>query len=262
MTGAHRHLLVIGAQRSGTTALQHLLATHPEVSMARPQRPEPKVFLDPTIVDRGADWYREHWFEEPTSPVLYVEKSTSLIEVPAAAQRAREVLGDDDVRVLAQLRDPVERAVSNWRFSAAHGLEARPLETALSESMDGSPDWDPTRTSVSPYSYLERGRYAEHLAPWWDAFGDRVRVQFTAEMDAEPATVIVELLDWLGLDPTAIHPEPPAVNTSHGPRPTLSDSLVTELRGYFADSDRELAQRIGRPLPWPSVAAPSPTGTR
>ena len=39
-----RHLLVIGAQRSGTTYLHSMLEAHPDVAMAQPPRPEPKVF--------------------------------------------------------------------------------------------------------------------------------------------------------------------------------------------------------------------------
>ena len=44
-SGVTRHLLVIGAQRCGTTYLHDLLDAHPEIAMARPARPEPKVFL-------------------------------------------------------------------------------------------------------------------------------------------------------------------------------------------------------------------------
>ena len=63
-----------------------------------------------------------------------------------------------------QLRDPVARAVSNWQLSTAHGLETRPLEQALVENLDGpARRGTPATTSVSPYAYLERGRYAEQL---------------------------------------------------------------------------------------------------
>ena len=50
---AHRHLLVVGAQRCGTTYLATALDAHPDVAMARPSRPEPKVFNDASLSALG-----------------------------------------------------------------------------------------------------------------------------------------------------------------------------------------------------------------
>ena len=123
-----RHLLVIGAQRCGTTYLHDLLAAHPRIAMARPARPEPKVFLSDELAGRGVEWYRATYFGHVTDEDLLGEKSTSYLEYPEAAERAAAVLGDP--LVLVQLRDPVQRAVSHWAFSSDEGLETRPLETA------------------------------------------------------------------------------------------------------------------------------------
>jgi hypothetical protein len=49
-----RHLLVVGAQRCGTTYLNDALVAHKEVAMASPMRPEPKVFLRPEPVDAAS----------------------------------------------------------------------------------------------------------------------------------------------------------------------------------------------------------------
>ena len=94
--------------------------------MAEPARPEPKVFLDPEQVARGPEWYRATYFPHARSGQLLGEKSTSYLDVPAAADAARRVLGDP--MVLVQLRDPVARAVSHWSFSTEQGLERRPLD--------------------------------------------------------------------------------------------------------------------------------------
>ena len=71
---------------------------------------------------------------------------------------------------LVLLRDPVQRALSNWRFSTDHGLETRPVEEALRADLDGEQPWDPAATSVSPFAYVRRGRYADHLPPWTSTF--------------------------------------------------------------------------------------------
>ena len=243
-----RHLLVVGAQRCGTTAVTRLLDGHPDITMARPARPEPKVFCDPDAAARGASWYRARYFGHAAPGQLLGEKSTSYLEDPEAPRRAAAVLGE--VGVLAVLRDPLQRAVSNWRFSTEHGLESRPLEVALRENLEGTRDWDRDATSVSPFAYLERGRYVAYLRPWTTTFPDTVHVAFLPEL-VEGGTAVTDLWRALGVSPTR-GPQrlEVAANRSEGPRPALSEDLVVKVRAYHASSDRELASLLGRPVPW------------
>lgn len=243
-----RHLLVIGAQRCGTTYLSGLLDAHPQITMARPARPEPKVFLSDESVDKGLAWYRDTYFAHATTESLLGEKSTSYIEDPVAAVRARKVLGEAEIVVL--LRDPVERAVSNWRFSTDNGLEQRPLVDALLQNLTSGTDWDEQRTSVSPFAYLERGRYADYLPAWSAAFPSKTHVLFLQELRTDDAAV-GKLYAALGVDAGF---RPPArderVNQSLEPTPELAPELVERLRGYFAASDAALGRLVGRDLPW------------
>ena len=250
-----RHLLVIGAQRCGTTYLQSLLEAHPEITMARPARPEPKVFLSDESVDRGRDWYRGTFFAHATDERLLGEKSTSYIEVPEAADRAYRVLGDDTV-VLALLRDPVARAVSNWRFSTDNGLEERPLETALRENLDHAAEWDSASTSVSPFAYLERGRYEQHLEPWFAVFPRNLRVVFLQDLlDRDEA--LGTLYEHLGVDPDFRPATREQLNESTEPISSLPPDLVSAMRTYFHDHDLALSRRLGRRLPWPPEQPPT-----
>ena len=243
-----RHLLVIGAQRCGTTSVHALLEGHPEIAMARPARPEPKVFCSAAASARGAEWYRSAFFAHAAPGQLLGDKSTSYLEDPEAPARAARMLGE--VQVLAVLRDPVARAVSNWRFSTEHGLESRPLEVALRENLSGPTAWDATRTSVSPFAYLERGRYADHLRPWSTAFPRTTHVAFLEELRSQPAAVD-RLWRTLGVTPVPGGPRPvPAENRSNGAPPAWSDELLGMLRTYFETSDRELRALLGRDLPW------------
>lgn len=257
MSGESRHLLVIGAQRCGTTYLLRALESHPDITSARPARPEPKVFVTAEVTEKGADWYRATYFAHAKPGQLMVDKSTSYLDVPQAAFRAGKMLADARVQVVAQLRDPVDRAVSNWRFSTSNGLEDRPLERALAEGLKSSRDWDPTSTSTSPFAYLERGRYADHLAPWLETFPGAVQVCFVEETGSS-FDAVVRLLRALGLDPYQRAGRSDAgadranrrANSSEGPRPVLPAGLLAELRAYFHDSDQRLSMQLGRSLPW------------
>jgi hypothetical protein len=243
-----RHLLVIGAQRCGTTYLHDLLAAHPEVAMARPARPEPKVFLSEDLSARGAQWYRASYFAHARGERLLGEKSTSYLEHAQAADRALAVLGDP--LVLVQLRDPVQRAVSHWAFSTQSGLETRSLTDALAANLEGPLPWDPAATSVSPYAYLERGRYTHYLRPWRDRLGDDLAVLLLEEQLADTGR-LAAVYAWLGVD-ADFRPEGlgKPVNVSSHPTAALDPALEEALRGYFAESDAALESLLGRPLPW------------
>ena len=243
-----RHLLVIGAQRSGTTYLHTLLDAHQQITMARPAKPEPKVFCSDEATRRGAEWYRKTYFAHAGDELLLGEKSTSYLEDPAAPARAAEMLGD--VHVIAILRDPVKRAISNWGFSTDNGLETRDLETALRENLAASRAWDPSRTSVSPFAYLERGRYVDYLLPWLSAFPTTSHVLFLDEVLADGPS-LDGLWTALGVAPELAardHHRP--VNESSGEPPALSAELLGTLEAYFEKSNLALSAHLGRNLPW------------
>lgn len=243
-----RHLLVVGAQRCGTTYLTAALDAHPQITMARPARPEPKVFCDPRLAGRGLEWYRRTWFGHATDELVLGEKSTSYLEDPEAPARAAEVLGEP--HVVALLRDPVQRAVSNWRFSTANGLETRALEDALRADLEGDQSWDRGRTSVSPFAYLRRGRYVDYLEPWATAFPRTTHVVFLEELLTDPS-VLPGLVASLGVDPDLTpRPATAPVNESEGDRPALNEALLGTLKTYFEPSDAALSAHLGRPLPW------------
>jgi hypothetical protein len=242
-----RHLLVVGAQRCGTTYLHDALAAHPQVAMARPMRPEPKVFLREVPVDPVA--YVEEFFGHAGDAEVLGEKSTSYLEVPEVPDRVAATLGSP--QILVQLRDPVARAVSNWSFSRDHGVEPRSLALALRADLAGGQEWDRTVSSVSPFAYVARGRYVDDLARWVDRFD--VRVQFLEELLTDPG-VTSDLYRWLGVDDSfrpALGDDP--VNASSSAPEPLDSELEAELRDHYRDSDAALAELLGRPLPWHAV---------
>src|SRR5206468_3542937 len=134
--------VIIGAQRCGTTYLTQLLDEHPEIEMAKPLRPEPKFFLDYEQFARGAEYYDARYFSDAAARVRG-EKSTSYIEHDVAVRRIVALF--PEATIVAVVRDPVARAVSNHRFSTAEGAESRPLVDALRADEVGDRQWDESR---------------------------------------------------------------------------------------------------------------------
>lgn len=243
------HFVIVGAQRSGTTYLYGILDEHPEIEMAKPLRPEPKFFLDDDQYALGLDYYESHFFSDATARVRG-EKSTSYIESEVAAQRISVTL--PDALIVVVVRDPVRRAVSNYRFTVEHGIEDLPPADALRRAASGDRPWDRTRFSVSPFDYLARGRYVDYLERFAAHVArDQMRVLLFEELVADPS-VVASLYERLGVDPT-VRPSGlgTAVNAANAPDELLEPELETWLRDYFHEPNRRLEEFLERRLPWP-----------
>lgn len=237
-----QYVFIIGAQRSGTTLLAEVLDSHPGVSFAKPLRPEPKYFLRPDSETSRED-YESRYFSGLSAEVMRGEKSTSYIEYERVAQRIATLFPTG--LCIALLRDPVERAVSNYWFSVQHGHEKRSPEEALNPETQN--EALVPGVSASPFAYLRRGRYLGYLETYARVLGrDRLLVLQTEhlvhENDAWP-----QVYSFLGLD--ALPPPPDSVRINGMPREReVAETTLTALARYFAPSNAALAERFGMDL--------------
>ena len=241
------HFFLVGAQRSGTTYLYHLLDAHPDIQMARPVRPEPKFFLDEACRSLGRDYYESTFFELDGDARVRGEKSTSYIESRAAAERIREFY--PDARILFLLREPVARALSNYRFSVANGLETLPAWEAFEQEGRRRGEYDRSRVSVSPFAYTQRGRYVEYVSMYEEVFGaDALHLMLHEDLvgGGDTLTSLYRFLD------VSEDFAPPGVgnvmNATQGDPVPLTAAQYAELRGRFEASNAELADRYGLDL--------------
>jgi Sulfotransferase domain len=244
------HFVIVGAQRSGTTYLYGLLDEHPEIEMAKPLRPEPKFFLDYDRYALGLDAYESQLFSDARTRVRG-EKSTSYIESDVAARRIAAML--PDAPVIAVVRDPVRRAMSNYLFSVKHGVEDLGPAEAIHGAATGDRGWDHTRFSVSPFDYLARGRYIDYLERFAAHVArDRMHVLVFEELVSD-STVVANLYEHLGVD-AAFRPLGigTAVNAADDAGKPPEPDLETWMREYFRESNERLEKFLDRSLPWPA----------
>ena len=236
--GLPRYLFIIGAQRSGTTFLANALDQHPDVTVARPLRPEPKYLLKPDI-GTGPEGLESRHFSGVPDHVLRVEKSTSYIEHTELAQRIAHEF--PTARCMARLRDPVERAVSNYWFSVQHGLEARPPEDALDPRV---PEKEaPAGLSASPFAYLRRGRYLDFLDGWERVLGGRRLLVLQTEHLVNDAAAWAPIHAFLGVEP--INPTGTRETVNAAPRSRQIDrSTLEALARHFESHNAALAARF------------------
>jgi Sulfotransferase domain len=236
-------VFIVGVQRCGTTYLYHLLDAHPLIAMAKPVRPEPKVFLDNSVTG-DPDAYDRLVFPDAPTAVVRGEKSTSYLDRADALRRICDTF--PDATFLVVMRDPVERALSHYRFSVDNGVETRPVEVALGDALEArAPSYDPA-ISVSPFAYIRRGHYLEQLIGLERYVPkDRIRVVLFEELVSEKA-VIWQTYRFLGVD-VGFKPRRVAANTSRT-RVDVSTDLRDLLRSHFAPLNSQLAHHLGRSL--------------
>lgn len=174
------NLVVIGAQKCGTTSLHHYLRRHPQVSMSRTK--ELDFFIQDRNWRRGVGWYAAQF--DPSAPVRGESSPnyTARRRFPGVAERMKRVV--PGTRIVFMVRDPIERLVSHWVHNYSYGSERRPLDQVLDD--DG---------------YLERSQYAMQLRPYLDAFpAERILVLEMGELRHRRRETLRRVFEFIGVD--------------------------------------------------------------
>jgi hypothetical protein len=106
--------LIIGAQKSGTSALFSYLAQCPWLEASRDK--ELDFFGSDFLYAKGLPWYASNWSDRPAAAIRFEASPLYLVSHPSATRIAKCL---PDVKLIAVLRDPVERAYSSWRMYRA-----------------------------------------------------------------------------------------------------------------------------------------------
>jgi hypothetical protein len=165
----NRNILIVGAQRSGSSWLYELIKKCDSVLGINPESKEPRLLMD---VSSSSEYHLKAADLMPSGCIL-LEKSVAYLEMPDIASRAKLLLPESIVIVI--LRDPVERAFSNWKFSVQNRFESRAFSECLTKEAE-SREWHGSVTS--PFKYVSRGLYWQQLAPWLESFPNLIVLQF------------------------------------------------------------------------------------
>lgn len=193
--------MIIGAQKSGTTALSHFLSQHPNLRMA--QGKEVHLF---DAEDFCEEWnpkeinerYAKHFvgadetakWGEATPIYLYWSR------IIPALKRYNPAL-----KLIVILRDPTERAISHYEMEKSRGNEVLPLWRALwCEKRRLSQEGDRLGHSHRCHSYVDRGRYASQLEQLRKYFNDdQILVLENEELQQEHELTLDKVCQFLGV---------------------------------------------------------------
>jgi hypothetical protein len=239
--------IIGGAPRSGTTWLCHALARHPDICIAQPYIPEPKVFLGPEKThDEYLALYRT-LFAPAVRRQALGEKTSRYLESADACQLIKKHL--PGVRMVFVLREPVARAYSNFLWSTKNGLETLSFEEAI--RLEGQPrPLPPGRASAAearPFDYVSRGQYDVLAERYYRAFGKQA-VQFVLyeELVSEPERVLADMQRFIGVQPRHLGvADVGVINPAREVGPPIAADTEAALRRRMAPSVRRFQALSG-----------------
>ena len=192
------NFLIIGVQKAGTSSIYHYLKQHPQVYMSPVK--ETNFFerdwenADPEACDRkknGIYTFSQYsqLFENVTDEIAIGEASPNyLFHYEASASLIQNHL--PDVKLIAILRNPIERAYSDYLMHVRDSIgKPKPFAEHIQKA----------NTSYT----IRKGLYYDGLQHYLDKFGcDRVRVYLYEDLYRDSVQFMQEIYRFLGVDET------------------------------------------------------------
>ena len=231
------NFLILGAQKSGTTALYQYLKQHPDIFM-------PELKKEPNFL--AFDGRSPEYFEPDGSPspinwvaVTSLDEYVGLFDGWRGEKRvgeastqylylAESVIGIQhrvpDAKLLAILRNPVDRAYSAFLHAVRDGREPElDFERALGLEADRI-----EQRCGFIFRYRDMGLYSQQLKRYFEAFErNRIRVLIYDDFARDPVATLREIFSFLEVDPDFTPNLRRRPNQSGVPRSRFLHSVVS-----------------------------------
>ncbi|MDZ4370676.1 MAG: sulfotransferase [Phenylobacterium sp.] len=241
--------LIAGAQKGGTTALFDYLTDYPDLVLPATKELH---FFDDEAVDWARPDYDVYHAQFPEvgeadgrpwgeATPIYTWWPDSLKRIAAY---------NPAMRLIVSLRDPVQRAWSQWRMEYARGVETQPFAWCIREGRQRAFDAEPPGHIWGhhrEFSYVERGFYGEQMERLLGMFPREQMLVLRSEgLKREPQATLGRVRAFLDLPPAPT----PAARVSHAAREMdypseLTPQDVAYLRGVYARDAERLADLTG-----------------
>uniref|UniRef100_A0A4W2DN59 [heparan sulfate]-glucosamine N-sulfotransferase n=1 Tax=Bos indicus x Bos taurus TaxID=30522 RepID=A0A4W2DN59_BOBOX len=264
--------LVIGPQKTGTTALYLFLLMHPSIisNLPSPKTFEEVQFFNGNNYHKGIDWYMD-FFPTPsniTSDFLF-EKSANYFHSEEAPKRAASLV--PKAKIITILIDPSDRAYSWYQHQRSHEDPAALRFNFYEVITTGH--WAPSDLKTLQRRCLIPGWYAVHIERWLTYFAtSQLLIIDGQQLRSDPATVMDEVQKFLGVTPHYNYSEALTFDPQKGfwcqlleggktkclgkskgrKYPPMDPESRTFLSNYYRDHNVELSKllhRLGQPLP-------------
>jgi len=230
--------------RGGTTSLYSYLTDSPEIVGALRK----EIHFFDLNYSKGWIWYLAHFPSRSSRTFLTGEASPDYLFYSESIRRIVESL--PEVKLIALLRNPVDRAYSDYQVEVASGYESLSFEDALSREYNiHEGKWqlkdlrERSAYERNHFSYLSRGIYVDQLRPWLQNVSrDRFLVLKSESFFNDPGKVLSQVKNFLGLpadDRKAFK------KYNEGQYKPMLMATRTRLRTFFEPYNDELSRLLG-----------------
>ena len=247
---------VIGVVRSGTTSLYHYLGQHP--SIKRASYDELGYFDDNYHL--GQNWYKSLFptkytkqkIQKKFGKFLTYDVTPFYIYNPLVVQRIFKNF--PDAKIIANLRNPIDRAYSNYTIAFQDGDISSTFEEVIQSEVEEiekskqKPDDKSFLVDVFYEKILTRGFYAEQLKIWYDTFPKNNLFMISSEEFANnPDNVLKEVFEFLEVPYVKIKDLTKQNKRNYNP---MKEETRNFLIDYFKPHNQNLYELINKKFDW------------
>jgi hypothetical protein len=249
---------LVGAPKAGTSALHAALAQHPHLFLSPVKEPKyymcgdspPPAYKGPGDAHSNQEWIwqRERYldlFADAPDDALTGESTPFYLYHRDA--RRRIAVDRPDAKLIAVLRDPVDRAYSNWMHLWMDGLEPRAdiVEAVAKEQQRIDNGWAPF------WHYSSLGMYGRQVKDLFDHFPrEQVLLLRYKQLVDTPDEALSRVFDFLGVEGKQVDQIP-----SDNSRPFVKDGVRARTMGPVIRAGASVGQFLP-PQVWRAVSKP------
>ena len=239
------NFLIIGSEKCGTSSLYQYIIEHPLVLGAI----EKEIHFFTYNFDKGLDWYRSHFSPfAQDSNYITGEASTSYIACHNnAPQRVFKLF--PQVKLLAVIRDPVERAISHYHQLVRLVKEYRSLEEVVQTELEILKNVDDIWSIKQKYWSQAKGilwhsLYVYFLQQWLNVFPrEQLLIIRSQDLFTNPQDTMSQVFNFLEL--SEFQKKSYKTYNSGGEYNQSQEYLVKQMKDFFESHNRKLEDLIG-----------------
>lgn len=257
--------LIIGVQKGGTTSLYNYLIEHPDIISARRK----EVHFFDQHYRKGVAWYRgnfptvfyKYYMERiRKQPFITGEGSPEYLFYPHVAKKVAGLL--PNVKLIALLRNPVDRAYSQYRHNIGWGHEKLSFEEALALEEERTREGKEMAAADENYhnfsyqraAYLGRGIYVDQLQRWMNLFPrEQILLLRSEDFHKDPAEIYKKTLAFLNVpvfEPENLKRGYIQYNKSKDTPSKMDPAIRKRLVEYFEPHNARLYEFLGINFGW------------
>ena len=233
-------LMIVGAQKAGTTSLKNYLLEHPDVR-SHPQM-EHTYFVEQEEYDRGYDAAFPGYFgkEMPKTGQSVVAKHAGLYVYEPGLQKLAE--HRPDCKIVLLVRHPTRRAYSSYTMERSNGW----LKNDFTDLKEGIRKHEQGEYDIMYKFFIKWGLYAESLRLIYQYFPkEQVRIIRFSDLKSQPVQVCQEMFDWLGVAKDFV----PDTNKVHNPTRQVKSGQVSSLLAKIRQNNNPIKRLAKAVLP-------------